>query len=96
MPEYDTWGIYAYCSTKEKAEEKKQQLELKIQNIKTIYYLEYDSDFNEDLRLYTYGGFGEEPFPENYEEISDRIIIYRAKYEELGFSDITVEEKRLL
>jgi hypothetical protein len=94
--DFDTWDIYKYCSTEKIAIEKKQQLLNNIQNIKTLYYLEYDSDYDEDLRLYTFGGFGEEPFPENYDEISDRVIIYRAKHEELGFSDIAVEEKELL
>lgn len=94
--DFDTWNIYAYCSTKEIAEEKKQELLDKIQNIKAQYFLEYDNDYDEDLERYTFGGFGEEPFPEDYEELSDRIIIYGAKYEELGFSDITVEEKELL
>ena len=92
IPEYDTWGIYKYCSTEKIAIEKKQQLLDKIQNIKTTYYLEFDRDYDVDFDLYNDMDFLEE----EWEEIVGRVNIYRAKHEELNYSDIKIEEKELI
>lgn len=92
IPEFDNWGIYAYCSTEEIAGQKKQQLLDKIQNIKTLYYLEYDKDYNTDFKTYSDSDY----LGNEWEEIADRINLYRAMHKELSFTDIKIEEKELL
>lgn len=90
--DFDGWGIYKYCSTEEIAKEKKQQLLDKIQNIKTTYYLEFNKDYNTDFSVYNDSDYLEE----EWNEIADRVNIYRARYEELNYSDIKIEEKELI
>lgn len=92
IPEYDTWGIYKYCSTEEIAIEKKQELLDKIQNIKTLYYLEFNKDYDTDFSVYNDSDY----LGDEWEDIADRVNIYRAKYEELSYSDIKIEEKDLI
>lgn len=90
--DFDTWNIYAYCSTKEIAEEKKQELLDKIKFIKNKYWEDFNKDYDTDFSVYSNSDY----LGDEWEEIADRIILYKSKYEELEFSDITVEEKELL
>lgn len=89
-------GTYKYCSTIEIAEKEKQRLEQKIQNIKTLYYLEYNNDYDEDYRTVRKAGFVKNPFPENYEELRNRVYIFEFENEEVSYTDIFIKEEELL
>lgn len=89
--DYNTIGIYAYCKSYSSAEKQKEELLDKIQNIKTLYYLEYNCDFEKDLENYQ-NNF----FDGLYEEIEDRLTMYFAKHPELNFDDIKIVEKELV
>lgn len=92
IPEYDTWGIYKYCSTEEIAIEKKQQLLDKIKIVKNKYWEDFDKDYDTDFSVYNNSDY----LGDEWEEIADRVNIYHAKYKELSYSDIKIEEKELL
>lgn len=92
IPDFDTVDILFFCSSAEIATKKKKELEEKIKDLEQ----QYNGNYEEDLYKYHFGGYDNEPFPDDYEEIADRIILYQAKHEELRYSEINIEEKDLL
>lgn len=93
--DYDATEVYAYCKDYDTAKKKEQELLDKIQNCKTLYFLEFDSDFDKDVdsllnyesTLYTL---------DESSKVWDRINLYFAKYPELNFDDIKIIEQELL
>lgn len=93
---YDYVDTYTYCSTKEIAEEKKQLLERGVQALKTTYKLKHKSDYDKDLEIVRNAGFGEKPFPKNYEELRNRVYEFQFENEEVSYQDIFIKEETLL
>ena len=83
----------AYCSTYTKAKEKHLKIVENIHNIKTYYFVEFDSDFDKDEE---YIDSWENEGDEKYYEIERRLTLYKAKYPELEYLSIRIEEKELL
>ena len=93
VPLYDSFGTYAFCSTKEKAEEKKEELIGKIRNIKTLYYLRYDSDFEKDKEIINnFDNISDE----EYDKLTEQVYLTEANHQELLYSDIEIKEEILL
>lgn len=92
---YDGWDIYKICSTKEKVEQEKEKLEKKIQNIKIRYYLEYYSDYDEDMDC-NYQDHLLETDDEKYDRVNDRIYTYQMIHSELTIEDIKITEHRVV
>lgn len=88
--DYDTTEVYAYCKTYTTAKKKEKELLNKIQNCKTLYFLEFDRDFEDDLTSY------ETRLSDDWEKVEDRLLLYFAKYPELNFYDIKIVEQELL
>lgn len=93
IPIYETWDIYKVCSSIDIAKNFKAELENKINNIKTLYYIEYDRDFDNDIKILKESIYNEEIFDINlYETINNYTTDYETKYKELLFSNITIDE----
>jgi len=91
----DWWNIQYICDSFLKATDKKAELEKHIQNIKTYYYLEYNSDYDSDLEKI----LGEDLIMEDenlYEELVDKVYIFQAKYNELRYNNINIEEREVI
>jgi len=82
-----SWGIHCITSTKEKAQEKIDELKDRIQNIKTQYFLEFGRDYDTDIA---------KMFELDIEERHDQLYLYQARYEELKYHTIKIEEKQVI
>jgi len=90
-----SWNVYSICRSLEIAEKEKLKLEEKIQNIKTQYYLEFNSDYDKDVDLLN----------ENdlimvnevrYDDLMHSIYNYQNLHSELNIHTIQIEERELL
>ncbi len=89
----DYWNIYSICGTKEKAEDKRNDLIEGIENLKSDYFLKYGCSYIADVR-----NINEiEAFEEKaYDEMVQRVYLFQAKYEELEYENIVVEEREVI
>ena len=94
IPIYGDYSVtHAHCSTMKIAEEKKQELLLKIQNVKTHYFLQYDTTFEDDKKLIreTYYTLSSD----EYNKICERVYIAEHEHRELLFENIEIQETKL-
>lgn len=93
MEDYQ-YKLHDVFSSENLAEKVKKQLEDRIQNIKTLYYLEYNSDYNTDLESLQIGGLILED-EELYNKLVERVYNYQYNHEELNYSKIVIEEREV-
>lgn len=84
----DFMTVYAVRSTKELANIASMNLKIKIRKIKNEYKKECGFDYDSDLKKYQ-NSFGNE---DEDEDLSDRIILYRAKHNILRYERIFIEK----
>lgn len=95
IPIYDEYGTYCFCATKETAEQKKEELIGKIRNIKTLYYLKYNSDFDKDKEIIS-NYYTDYMSDEEYDRLTKQVYLAEAEHKELLYSDIEIKEEELL
>ena len=88
-------SIHCYCRDLETAEKEKLKIEQKIQDIKTLYYLEYSSDFDKDC-ISSSESDDDCNYTEEQESIQDRLILFMTKHSELKIENIFIEERKLI
>ena len=87
--------LHSVCSSFSAAENKKKQIEQKIQNIKTQYYLEFESDYDKDEQ-YVCGDWiddDEDISEEKSNTLMHQVYNYQHLYPELRIAEITIEER---
>lgn len=87
---YEVVSVY---STLEIAEKEKLKIEEKIQNIKTLYFLENESEYEKDL------DFLNSDIDENfgkYDTAMHNVYNFQTKYPELKIHTVNIEERELL
>jgi len=90
-----SWSVFSICRSLEIAEKEKLKVEEKIQNIKTQYYLEFNSDYDKDVELLNDDGL----ITDNevrYDDLMHSIYNYQNLHSELNIHTIQIEERELL
>lgn len=89
--DYHSWVEDVYGSL-DSAQKAKKQLEEKIQNIKTQYWLEFNSDYEEDLVYINES----DDFGYNYNTVVHNVYNFQHIHPELNYESITIVEREVL
>ena len=89
------YEVVSVCSSLESAEKEKQRIEEKIQNIKTLYLLENDSEYEKDLFKIQDVDFILEN-EDLYNKLTEKVYSYQFKYKDINIHTINIEERELL
>lgn len=83
------WFIKSICSSLEKAEIEKKELEDKIQSIKDGYMNLYGVSYDDDYKYLTNNNL----FSPDYEAIVERLLTYQYDNIELTYNNIFIDEE---
>ena len=89
---YDNWFIEKACSTIEKAESIKDDINSNIERIKDEYFNIYNIGYDEQLKMLEDDDY---IFSEEYEKTIERIFEFKFKNPELDYNNITIVEEKL-
>lgn len=89
---YENWFIERICSTREKADLVKLEVENKISNIKEEYFKKYGIKYDDELKLLNDNDY---IFSDEYETTIERVFEFKFRNPELDYNEITISEEEV-